>query len=63
MSNVENIVIDEIGRNISSHLLAHAHTYFHITLLCMHDTATYNIEAVNSTVQLKFKSNSTYQPA
>ena len=24
----ENIVVDEIGRNICSHLLAHAHTYF-----------------------------------
>ena len=59
----ENIVVDEIGRNICSHLLAHAHTYFQITLLCMHDTATYNIVAINSTVQQKFKSHSTYQPA
>ena len=24
----EKIVVDEIGRNICSHLLAHAHTYF-----------------------------------
>ena len=31
----ENIVVDEIGRIICSHLLAHAHTYFQVTLLCM----------------------------
>ena len=55
----ENIVVDEIGRIICSHLLAHAHTYFQITSLCMHDTATYNIVALNSTVQQKFKSQST----
>ena len=47
----ENIVVNEIGRIICTHLLAHAHTYFYITLLCMHDTATYNIVAINSTVQ------------
>ena len=47
----ENIVVDEIGSIICSHLLANAHTYFYITLLCMHDTATYNIVAINSTVQ------------
>ena len=34
----ENIVVDEMGRIICSHLLVHAHTYFHIKLLCMHDT-------------------------
>ena len=27
---------------ICSHLLAHANTYFYMTLLCMHDTATYS---------------------
>ena len=47
----ENIVVDEIGSILCSHLLAHAHTYFKITLLCMHDTATYTIVAINSTVQ------------
>ena len=26
----------------------HAYTYFYITLLYMHDTATYNIVAINS---------------
>ena len=36
---IENIVVDEIGRIICSHLLAHAHTYFIITLLCMHNYA------------------------
>ena len=59
----ENIVVHEIGRIISTHLLAHAHIYFDITLLCMHDTATYNIVAKNSTVHEKFKSHSTYQSA
>ena len=29
----------------------------------MHDTAKYNIVAISSTVQQKFKSHSTYQPA
>ena len=29
----------------------------------MHDTAMYNIVAINNTVQKKFKSHSTYQPA
>ena len=47
----ENIVVNVIGRIICTHLLAHAHTYFYITLLCMHDTATYNIVDMNSTVQ------------
>ena len=47
----ENRVVNEIGRIICTHLLAHAHTYFYITLLCMHDTATYNIVVINSTVQ------------
>ena len=47
----ENIVVGEIGRIICSHLLSHDHTYFNITLLCMHDTTTYNSEAINSTVQ------------
>ena len=47
----ESIVVDEIGRIICSYLLAHAHAYFQITLLCIHDTATYNIVAINSTVQ------------
>ena len=47
----ENIVVNEIGRIICTHLLAHAHTYFYITLLCMHDTATFNIVAINSAVQ------------
>ena len=47
----ENIVVDEIGRMICSHPLAHAHTYFYITLLCMHDAAKYTIVALNSTVQ------------
>ena len=28
----ENIVVDEIGGIICSHLLAHAHTYFYIKL-------------------------------
>ena len=27
-TKTENIVVDEIGRIICSHLLAHAHTYF-----------------------------------
>ena len=48
---IYNVVVDEIERIICSNLLAHAHTYFNITLLCMHDTATYNIVAINSTVQ------------
>ena len=43
----KNIVVNEIGRIICTHLLAHAHTYFYITLLCMHDAATYNIVAIN----------------
>ena len=62
--HAENIVVDEIGRMICSHFLAHAHTYSYILLTqsCMHDTATYNIVAINNTVQLKFKSHSTYQP-
>ena len=47
----ENLVVDKIGRIICSHLLAHAHSYFQITLLCMHATATYDIVAINSTVQ------------
>ena len=47
----ENIVVNEIGRIICTHLLAHAHTYFYITLLCMLDRATYNIVAIDSTVQ------------
>ena len=47
----ENIVVDEIERIISSHLLAHAHKYFYITLLCIHDTSTYSIVDINSTVQ------------
>ena len=47
----ENIVVDEIGRIVCSHLLAHAHEYFYITFLCMHDTATYNILVINSNVQ------------
>ena len=47
----KNIVVNEIGRIICSYLLAHAHTYFYITLLCMHDTATYNIVAINNIVQ------------
>ena len=49
----ENIVVDDIGRSICSYLLAHTHTYFYIlvTFLCIHDTATYNIVVVNSTVQ------------
>ena len=42
------------------HLVAHAYTYFYITLLCMHDTATYNIVAINSTVPSKFKSHALY---
>ena len=46
----ENIVVDEIGRIICSHLLAHTHTYF-LNKIIMHDTATYNIVAINSTVQ------------
>ena len=29
----------------------------------MHDTSTYNIVGINSTVQQKFKSHFTYQPA
>ena len=57
----ENIVVDEIGRIICSHLLAHAHTYFKLHYYAC--TATYNIVAINSTVQQKFKSHSTYQPA
>ena len=47
----ENIVVNEIGRIICTHLLAHAHTYFYITLFCMHHKAKYNIVAINSTVQ------------
>ena len=47
----ENITVYEIARIISSHLLAHVHTYFYITLLYMHDTATYNIVAIKSTVK------------
>ena len=47
----ENIVVDEFGRIICSHLLAQAHTYFYITLLCMHDTATHNFVAMKSTIQ------------
>ena len=47
----ENIVFNEIGRIICTQLLAHAHTYFYITLLCIHGTATYSIVAINSTVQ------------
>ena len=47
----ENKVVDEMGRIICSHLLAHAYTYFKITLWFMHDTATYNIVAINSIVQ------------
>ena len=59
----ENKVVNEIGRIICSHLLAHALTYSYITLLCMHGTATYNIVPIKSTVRWKFKSHSTYQPA
>ena len=55
----ENIVVNEVGRIICTHLLAQSHTYFYITLLRMHDTATYNIVAINSTVQLMFKFHST----
>ena len=48
----ENIIVYEIGRIIiCSYLLAHAHTYFYINSLCMHDTATYNMVAINSTMQ------------
>ena len=47
----ENIVVDEIGTMICSHLQAHAHAYFYITLLCMHDIATYNIVAIKNIVQ------------
>ena len=47
----ENIAVAEIRRFICSHLQAHAHTYFYITLLCMHDAVTYNILAINSSVQ------------
>ena len=43
----ENIVVDKIGMITCSHLLARAHTYFNMTLLCI----TYNIVAINSTVQ------------
>ena len=50
-SKTESIVVDEIGRIICSHLLAHAHKHFYTTLLYMHDTATYNIVDINSTVQ------------
>ena len=46
----KNTVVDEIGRIICSHLLAQAHTLFYITLLYRHDTAMYNIVAINSTV-------------
>ena len=48
--NTENIVVNEIGRIICTHLLAHVHNIF-ITLLCMYDTATFTIVAINSTVQ------------
>ena len=47
----ENIVVNEIGRIICTHLLAHPHTYFYITLLCMHDAASYNTVTINSTLQ------------
>ena len=48
----ENIAVDEIWRIIFQHLLARAHTYFHIKLLCMHDAVRCNILAIYSTVKL-----------
>ena len=39
----ENIALDEIGRIICPQLLASAHTYFYIKLLCMKDAMTCNI--------------------
>ena len=49
-NKTENIFVNENGRIICTHLLTHAHTYFYITLLCIHDTATYNIVAIYSIV-------------
>ena len=47
----ENIAVDEIGRILCSHLLACAHTYFYIKLLCMNDAVTCKIVAHYSAVQ------------
>ena len=41
----ETIVVDKIGRNIGSQLLAHTPTYFYIKLSYMHDAMTCNIVA------------------
>ena len=46
----ENIAVDEIGRIICLHVLARAHTYFYIKLLCMNDSVTCNIVAHYSAV-------------
>ena len=42
----ENIAVDKTGRIICSHLLARAQSYFHIKLLCMHDSMTCNIVTI-----------------
>ena len=39
--------LEELYVHICKHTLIHS---FYITLLCMHDTATYNIVAINSNV-------------
>ena len=49
----ENIAVDEIGRMKCSYLLARAHIYFYIKLLCMHDAVTCNIIANYSAVHYK----------
>ena len=40
--------VDEVGRIISSHLLARATTYNYIKLVCMHDGVTYIYNIVAS---------------
>ena len=46
----ENIALVEIGRIICSHLRAYANIFFKLKLFCMHDTVTYNLVGINSTV-------------
>ena len=43
--------LEELYAHIYKNVLAHTHTYFYIKLLCMHDTATYNIVDINNTIQ------------
>ena len=51
LMKTKNIFVAETGRIICSHPLTQAHTYIYIILLCQHDTATYNIVAINNTAQ------------